>query len=1257
MTREHSMAETKAALLQRLAKLLNSLEDVVKGLPLPGTPSGLLDQSYFTEELNRTVEMLATVKGLISDADEHVADFTGPFPVLDGLQSTIKAASEQDLAPERTTHITLMCSWYNKMFSAVVQSRGSAIPLALSLMRPQPSLRLPVQALQQGAALAAMTPTTPLSTPKSGDETASVDQVAKWLDLILSPAFHREPEEYYIEREILERRPQEYKAAAVSWAKYAETYWNQLEVQITTLFSPERRYNLMYWLIECLKEWFPSVYRPKDASGAPTVDIADAVCQGRLSPLHIAAALGMPSLCLKLLDSGCNANEPGRFGVPLICAMLGENIFQPLDVENGEEWLDRTNVVVRRVGKRENNYRERTICTIVRGGGRCVSRASWGGLGQPVSIFDLAFWAALKCQAESILAIVLEHEAVGGLRRFESELGQTLSHPKLIRKSALKWHYNSKDQPERTIMAALLTCIFDHHLALLPPKGVVEAPDDVIDELIEQLMVRFDLQFCHQNGTTDLPNIPDDDFDRIVRSVVICGEAFRLRRLVEDGRLKPDMRITGNRDGDTLLHMAVSNDDADCARILLASGGSPDVVDNSNRSVLMVAESENMIDVLAGEHDADTTHTDNEGRTVYHLFAATNDDGLLRRLCRFDASLDEVLVMENSKGHDPLAVAMLFIENTARLPMGLKEPLAARILLKEEVGLIDRISLVGRWRTVEPPLTHIAAAWGELELVKGLEALRADFCALDKQGLSPLHHLNFSASATLIDALSELCGDAHTTAAGITPAEAMFKNLRLASGEMSAHPSCRSVLSAAAFDRLLTPETLAYHDEAGRGLWARFARMFDVHESQHGGYISKDAHVYWDLCFGVAATCMGERGAFLQYERETGKPAIAAFFSDSEDEVVADATHITHRCSGWIQQILAQASEDSLELFRKSSLSLNLLACACIIADDALLASLMRAGVCMKQRLAYLDDRTPIEWATEDPQGEDTLSMLIGLMSLEYLEQVREDIFYSLYVEVRVALLNLKVELFTEKGLKFDAKVEGIPMVYQAMMDRRLSLTVALLGQGVDTTPPEGMPSLLFLAASTPFPLYNRGGEELFLSLLEYLGPDEPWRATATNELHQTRRNALQVAAANDNEGCLSALLKLPEVRGRVNDVSLGNAAMHEAARAGASLCLATLLQGADADVAVRGYHDKIAGSGYTPLHLAVIYRADVDVLVMLLEEGPGTVHICDDAGRTALDWAVKVGNQKAQELLKRAKLWANQVIKGTATDTGNGNL
>jgi ankyrin repeat protein len=1248
------MAETKAALLQRVADLLNSLEDVVKGLPLPGTPSGLLDQSYFTHELKRTVAVLATLKNVISNADELVADFSGPFPVLDGLHSTIKAASEQDLPPERTTHITLMCSWYNKMFTAAVQSQGNAIPLALSLLRPQPSLTFPVQALQQGAALAAMTPTF-LSTPMSEDETVSVEQVAEWLDLILSPAFHREPEEYYIEREISERRPQEYKTAAISWAKYAETYWNHLEHQITTLFSPERRYNLMFWLIECLKEWFPSVYRPKDASAAPIVDIADAMCQGRLSSLHIAAALGMPSLCLKLLDSNCDANEPGRFGVPLLCALLGENIFQPLEVDKGEEWLDRTNFIVKRAGKQNNDYRERTICTVVRGGGRCVSRASWGGLGQPVSVFDLAFWAAMKCQSESILAVVLEHEAVGGLWRFENELRQTLSHPKLIRKSALKGKHGGNNQQERAIMAALLTCIFDHHLALLSPKGFVEALDDVFDELIEQLMVQCELQFCHQNGTTDLPNIPDDDFDRIVHSVVICGEAFRLRRLVEDGRLKPDMKITGNCDGDTLLHMAVSNDDADCTRLLLASGGSPDVVDNSNRSALMVAESENMIDVLAGEHDADTTHTDNEGRTVYHLFAATNDDRLLRRLCRVDASLEKVLVMENNKGHDPFAEAMLFIENTARIPMTRTAPSAARLLLKEEVRLRDRISSAGRWRTLEPPLTHIAAAWGELELVTGLSALRVDFRALDKQGLTPLHHLNFSAPANLIDALSELCGDAHTVAAGMTPAEAMFMNFRLVDGEMSAHPSCRSVLSAAAFERLLTPKTLAHRDEEGRGLWARFARMFDVHESQPGGHVSQDAHVYWDLCFASAVTCMGKRGAFLQYERDMEKPAIAAFFSDSEDE--ADAMRITHRCSKWIQQILAQAPTDSLELLHKSNLSSNLLARACIIADEALLASLARAGVCMKQRLARFDDKTPIEWATEDPQGEESLSALIGAMSLEYLEQVREDIFYSLYEEGRVALLDRKVELFTEKGLRFDAKVEGIPMVYRAMMDRRLSLTVALLGQELDTTPPDGMPSLLFLAASTPFPLFNRGGEDLFLSLLELLGPEEAWRATATNELHQTRRNMLQVAAANDNEGCLAALLKLPEVRARVNDVSLGNAAMHEAARAGASLCLATLLQAADADVAVRGYHDKIAGSGYTPLHLAVIYRAEVGILETLLEEGQGTLHICDDAGRTALDWAVKVGNQKAQELLERAKLWANQVIKETATDTGHDSL
>lgn len=101
------------------------------------------------------------------------------------------------------------------------------------------------------------------------------------------------------------------------WMKYARKHLTKPNVLALTkqLLHPSKPLNFMSWAQEFLMA--VSEFENPDLT--------------KVSPLHFAAALALPEICVWLLENGCNVDQRSAVGTPLECALLGEAALSGVD--------------------------------------------------------------------------------------------------------------------------------------------------------------------------------------------------------------------------------------------------------------------------------------------------------------------------------------------------------------------------------------------------------------------------------------------------------------------------------------------------------------------------------------------------------------------------------------------------------------------------------------------------------------------------------------------------------------------------------------------------------------------------------------------------------------------------------------------------------------------------------------------------------------------------------------------------------------
>ncbi|KAM0208665.1 hypothetical protein ACHAPA_006802 [Fusarium lateritium] len=1001
-------------------------------------------------------------------------------------------------------------------------------------------------------------------------EDPSPEDVSGWLTVLNSPENDREPAEYSRETALVQsRRITEpvYRVAATRWPEYAEKYWAKLRPQVCSLFRIQKSYRFVQWALEYARETYPRTLGSLALSPRLLLELTDALCDGSVSSLHIAAALGLPSLCRDLLSMGADVNQSSLMGTPLYCALMGSKVF--VTRTEPESW---TTLLV---GGDSNVYQAATVLLFLDKGADCTYQYCWKNATEEVSLAGLAFWTAMISKHEAIFTRTVKG---GGI--LDRAFRQLLQKETLVRRGML----------HRSRFARLLTYVYDLTLLDIEREG---QEYHELQELVSKAMRHTNVKFAPMvDGKIE--TLSDDNFPEVTRTAVLDFNMKLVERLTKDPRFDPNLPYDG-RSG-TILHMATEGAQLDIMDILIRAGADVRARDSQGRTPLMVIEEVGPLAKLISDHNAPTYDTDNGGRNIWHLLAATNDVELLEFLWERDphklSNLDAVC----QDGYTPLRAAFAYVRNLEALPKGSKGivPSAAKFLLEKCQGNLraEGNEQLARW----------AVEWSNFPLLQQIFQIIPEANVEDE---SLLKSLNMSAHPKLISLVLSKSGPSRPFLDGTTAAETVITNVKLLKGSISfskptAHPSCFPAMPRATYLELLTPEVLRSRDSHGRGIWARFCD--DVLQLLSGPSAEHPSNLYFLSAFmRMAISCLVYKGAHVDYEKETGLWAISRIAAQTDSS-------LNPVWKGWqfpfIAAVLeANSSEDEeipqkcvssdLKRFLGTSDAARLLIQAVNHRQTEFVKLLVQSGINVHKPWDILSEKTVFECFLADRPVD--VAMLRPLLS----NTKPADIIVSQYFTFREALCT------SDEAMS----VEIIGQLIDCGMDvNRLQVNDRYILTGPWLDPP--YPSMLMMAVmhekhTVARMLIDRGADaslappksrspyimtvlEGYVAVLEAIVDKAPvdfdWLCSYDYPQDSDTYNALQLAAVGGHRDVLMTLLEATPLIHKINTASPrhGSSPAHLAAKAGSLDCVKILIRfGAN-------FNAKDS-SGRTPLFLAII--------------------------------------------------------------------
>ncbi|KAF4339845.1 hypothetical protein FBEOM_6214 [Fusarium beomiforme] len=972
------------------------------------------------------------------------------------------------------------------------------------------------------------------------------EDVSIWLAILTDPKYDREPAEYNEEVTLLQsRRITEplYRTAAMRWPKYAEIYWQKLRPQVCSLFRIQKSYNFVQWVLEYARETYPRTFGTLALSPRFLIELTDALCDGSISSLHIAAALSLPNLCRDLLSMGANINQPSLLGTPLYCALVGSKVL--ITRTEPESWATLL------VGSDSDIDQAATILLLADKGADCTYRYAWKNTSGEVSLAGLAFWAAMKTKHEAIFTSIVKG---GGI--LDQAFCNLLQREPVVKRGLI----------HRTRFARLLTYVYDLTLLDIEKEGTEY---HWLQELVARLMVHANVKFSPLAGGK-VETLSDDIFPDAIRTAVLDFNVILVERLVKDPRFDPNFKYEKD---ETLLHMAAESAQNEILDILIQAGADIRARDESGRTPLMVVNEVSPLAKLILEHSAPTFDKDDGGRNIWHYFAATNEDDVLKFLWENDPFKIRNLDAIDEHGYTPLQSAFCHVKALQQFPKTTKPvaPFAAWFLLEKCQGYLkaEGNENLARW----------AVEWGNLALVQKLFQLFPQ-ANMDDELL--LKSLNISACPRLVALVLNRAGPSRPFEDGTTPAETVITNVRLLNegsivNSPSSHPSCSPNMTRNCYLEFLTPEVLRSRDAAGRGLWLRFTR--DVLPLLSTSCSEHPRNMYFLTAFiRMAIMCLVEKGVLADYERETNEWAIACILnkgSEAQDIPRWERWHIPFVAAileTWLDENheSRQDGEIGFKRFFNEQEAAQLLSQAVRFRLPEVVKLLVQCGCNVHKPWEGLGGKSVFETFLSDEPVD--VGMIRPLLSNTKPEQIIAQQHYTFTELVRMSDETMAVEILSQLidcGLQVNSleiahplplsTSESCPsMLAVAIHSSKLNLARLLIERGADASlaPENGLNAYLLAA--------KRGHTVILECIIEKAPSNFPWLCVfehAGEGEDWDTWNAIQFAAAG---GHRDALMTLMEATPLIDTIAtptprLGRTVAHLAAKSGSIDCVKVL--------------------------------------------------------------------------------------------------
>ncbi|KPA40921.1 hypothetical protein FLAG1_06209 [Fusarium langsethiae] len=1003
------------------------------------------------------------------------------------------------------------------------------------------------------------------------DDEPSTTDVSDWLTILNSSENDREPAEYNRETMLIQARritEPKYRVAAARWPEYAEKHWQTLRPQVCTLFRIQKSYSFVQWVLEYSRVTYPRTLGSLAFSPRLLLELTDALCDGSVSSLHIAAALGLPNLCRDLLSMGAKVNQSSLIGTPLFCALVGSKVLATRT--EPESWATLL------VGGDSNVDQAATILFLIDGGADCKYRYSWKNGTEEVSLAGLAFWTALISKHEDVFTRI----AKGG-GNLDRSFYQLLQRETLTKRGLL----------HRARFARLLTYVYDMTLLDIERETTEYAE---IQDLVSKVMRHTKVKFL---PTTDgkIDTLSDGSFAEAIRTAVLDFNVALVERLTKDPRFDPNFPYDNDGTSGTILHMATEGAQLEIMDILIRAGADVRARDSSGRTPLMVIEEVGPLAKLILEHSAPTYDTDKGGRNIWHLLAATNDVKLLMYLWDNDPFKIRNLDAICEDGHTPLRAAFAYVKTLEGLPKSSKRvgPWAAQFMLHQCQGYLkaEGNEQLARW----------AIEWGDAHLVQKIFQLIPSANTGDEL---LLRSLNISAGPKLVSLVLDKAGPSRPFSNGLTPAETVITNTKLLRQRLgfttkpSLHPSCFPEMTRAAYMDLLTPEVLRSRDHLGRGLWARFCddvlSMLDSPSADH------PTNMYFLYGFArMAISCLLHKGALLDHEKETGEWAISRISKKSQvGPVTWTASKLPFVAAvleaSWdeVENPEGRAKAGSKEFFDTRDAAV-LLSLAVRSRKPEVVVLLVQSGINVHKPWESFGGRSIFEDFLADEPVD--VSMIMPLLSNTKPQDIIANQHYTfreiLSIPDEAIALDILEELI-DCGMdinslevtnqpSFRSPIHDSPgpsMLVKALCRSRTDIARLLVRRGADASlaPPDSISGFMLVA--------KIGFVVVLEAIIEKAPADFNWLCRFNAFEHGDVFNALQFAAVGGHRDVLMTLLEATPLAEEIDTVSprYGRSPAHLAAKAGSLDCIKVLTR-FGANLTLKD------SSGRTPLFYALL--------------------------------------------------------------------
>lgn len=1027
------------------------------------------------------------------------------------------------------------------------------------------------------------------------------------LRFLLLQNHQRPPEVNNAEIRLVLRRRSEvsfYEHAAMYWPYYVHHQHTESLVaeQLDDLFQVPKTSNFCSWSIEiirhCLEGSNVPIFRKRDDFGWNTsiaLKVIRSVLRPDFTPLHMAAALGFPALCRRLLDSGASADVNSRFGTPLHCSLGNLTMFS-----DKIDRLDCFEPYDNELSRRQTSQLFLESCSNpnVR-----PSTLFWDSSVLGLALSSHLNTHTLDMATDLIRAGILVHEL--DLDNFE-EFYKTGFDGNALAMLA-------KDSPISKALANFLD-IFEQPGTESPMRSQLYSMTLRFAERVN-LKRRLAIELCFDGSMSD------QDMRDYARRAIVQNDVRGLQRFLDNGRLGlvQSPGIDCKKPTRSSVHIAVLSRSLDVLTLLLKLGCDPNTADeHGDTPATLCYENlrQNMLLVLL-QHGGSTTIANEDGQTIWHKSAARGSIDILEVLVE-NEERDAQLRVQSKQGMTPICTAL----HNGRTP--------SVLLLARYCNTTDH------WKSTKS-LFRAAARIGSSDVVQRLLDVGLDTDGMDSVEGNPLHYLNAGSSIECVQLLQDLFPlDQRRGNDQQTPLEAVL--LRAVEDDVALHEDV--------FKALLPSATLADAIEMA-SLWSFLCteivpKSLIETESQTEPLLpsSKTRKFIWlrDVFFVLIRH--GALKAFEEQNRRSGlhpfitqitqpTPVRQKTFLDSEEKIP--------RLAHWplVAEIVAEIAKET-EYWTATEIQpclTHLLAESVIHDDEEITALLLKNGVNLHLRVHQI---SPVDLVCfpDIPVSQQHFERLLAHTNAQQLSQGikslggRGPLHFTAASHFTDGSV-FKLKRLLQNGANVNLPLAdhfGSPLAYHI---RQNSTTTAEMLIDFEADP-WATGSYYYNAPNEAVMEHNLPILRKILTTIRVRGLPDLWGQPCSIDIGPRNRSVatgLHLAASFD-----LACLRLYLDEGLVSDLEVGDedleTPMHYAARSNIPSILEFLKErGGDIDATCR--------SGLTPLHQAVKgqHLSSVQTLLRL-----GAKQKLDSSGWSPLMYAYAHGGLDIVKALESAK-------------------